>query len=165
MESANSSPERVLVLGLGNLLHADDGLGVHAIERLQKDSRVPPGAELLDGGTHGLALLSHVSGVDRLLVIDSVDVGQEPGAVIRLEGEALQRFPGKPSVHQLGFADLMIALELIGGRPQEVVLLGIQPLSTEWSPELTAPVRKGLDRLIEAAVEQLASWTGQPAIA
>lgn len=151
-----------LVLGLGNLVHADDGVGVHAIGRLQKDPRVPPGVVLIDGGTQGLALLPHISGFQRLLVIDAVDVGEPPGTIVRLEGKALDKLPGKPSVHQLGFADLMVALKLLGEMPEEVVVLGVQPLSTEWSAELTPPVNEGMDRLIAAVLEQLTSWTARP---
>ena len=151
-----------LVLGLGNLVHADDGVGVHAIERLQKDPRLPRGVVLLDGGTQGLALLPHISGFQRLLVIDAVDVGERPGTIVRLEGKALDKLPGKPSVHQLGFADLMVALKLLGEIPEEVVVLGVQPLSTEWSAELTPPVSEGMDRLITAVMEQLTAWTARP---
>jgi hydrogenase maturation protease len=148
-----------LVLGLGNLVHADDGVGVHAIHRLQHDSRVPPGVALVDGGTQGLALLPHLAGVERLLVIDAVDVGEPPGTVIRLEGTALDRLPGKASVHQLGFADLMVALKLLGEVPHEVVVIGVQPQSTEWSAELTAAVQDKLIDAVDAVIDQLAAWT------
>jgi hydrogenase maturation protease len=143
---------RTLVLGLGNLVHSDDGVGVHAIHRLQSDSRVPPEVVLIDGGTQGLSLLPHISGFQRLLVIDAVDVGQTP------EGHALEKLPGKPSVHQLGFEDLMIALKLLGESPEEVVVIGVQPQSTEWSAELTTPVRNSLDELIAVVIAQLESW-------
>ena len=151
-----------LVLGLGNLVHADDGVGIHAVQRLEHDSRLPPGTTLLDGGTQGLALLSHIMGFRRILVIDAVDVGEAAGTVVRLEQKALDRLPGKPSVHQLGFADLMIALRLLGDTPDELVVIGVQPLSTEWSAELTAPVSAALDRLLEAVIEQLTSWVTRP---
>ena len=124
-----------LVLGLGNLVHSDDGLGVHAIQRLTADSRVPSDVVLMDGGTQGLSLLSHISAFQRLLVIDAIDVGEPPGTLVWLDGAALKNLPGKPSVHQLGFADMMVALELLGELPEEIVLLGVQPLSTEWSAE------------------------------
>jgi hydrogenase maturation protease len=149
---------RTLVLGLGNLVHADDGVGVHAIQRLQSDSLVPPGVVLMDGGTQGLSLLPHISGFQRLLVIDAVDAGQTPGTLIRLEGDAVEKFPGKPSVHQLGFADLMIALKLLEESPEEVIVIGVQPQSTDWSVELTAPVRQSLDELLAAVIAQLESW-------
>jgi hydrogenase maturation protease len=149
---------KTLVLGLGNLVHADDGLGVHAIHRLQQDPRVPPGIVLMDGGTQGLSLIPHISGFERLLVIDAIDVDREPGTLIRLEGNAIQKMPGKPSVHQLGFADLMIAMNLLGESPKEIVVLGVQPQSTEWSAEMTAPVRDSLDKLCGVIVAQLNSW-------
>jgi len=148
-----------LVLGLGNLVHADDGVGVHAVHCLQKDERVPPGVVLLDGGTQGLALLPYLSGVDRLLVIDAVDVGEQPGTVIRLEGAALDRLPGKASVHQLGFADLMTALKLLGEPPRETVVIGVQPQSTDWSADLTLPVSTSLPGAVDAVIDQLIIWT------
>lgn len=147
-----------LVLGLGNLVHADDGAGVHAIQSLVNDPRVPPGVVLLDGGTQGLGLLHHISGVRRLLVIDAIDAGEPSGTVLRFEGNALRGLPGKASVHQLGFADLMVALELLGESPAEVVVFGVQPKSTEWSAELTEPVAKSLPVLIDNVIAQLKCW-------
>jgi hydrogenase maturation protease len=147
-----------MVLGLGNLVHADDGVGVHAIQRLQLDPRVPTGVVLLDGGTQGLNLLAPLSGVGRLLVIDAIDVGEPAGTLLRFEGASLRGLPGKASVHQLGFADLMVALQLLGDPPDEVVVLGVQPMSTEWSAELTLPVASTLGPLVERAIAQLKSW-------
>ena len=147
-----------LILGLGNLVHSDDGVGVHAIHAMQKDPRVPPGAVLLDGGTQGLALLAHASCAERLLVIDAVDVGEPPGTMLRFEGAALRGLPGRASVHQLGFADMMVALQLLGESPGEVILLGVQPGSTEWGAELTQPVARALPALIDCAIDQLENW-------
>jgi hydrogenase maturation protease len=91
-------------------------------------------------------------------VIDALDVGVTPGTVLRLEGKALKNLPGKASVHQLGFADLMVALELLGESPGEIVLLGVQPLSTEWTTELTPPVPEAIGPLLDAVIEQLKAW-------
>jgi len=145
-----------LVLGLGNLVHSDDGLGVHAIQSLMEDPRVPSDVVLMDGGTQGLSLLPHVSAFQRLLVIDALDVGEKPGTLVRIEGEALRNLPGKASVHQLGFADLLVALELLGESPKEIVLLGVQPLSTEWGTELTPPVSEAVSRLPDLSEINLA---------
>lgn len=156
---------RTLVLGLGNLLHSDDGLGVHAIDRLVKDPRVNPAVTLIDGGTQGLSLIPHISGFPRLLVIDAVDVGEPPGTLVRFEGKALDGLPGKATVHQLGFADLMVAMQLLGEPPEEVVVLGVQPMSTGWGTELTAPVQSALPALIEVVIAQLASWAPREVLA
>jgi hydrogenase maturation protease len=93
-----------------------------------------------------------------MLVIDAIDAGESPGTLLRLEGPAVEGLPGKPSVHQLGFADLMVAMRLLGDVPEEVVVLGIQPESTEWSAELSSPVAKTMDSLVDAAIRQLHSW-------
>lgn len=146
------------MLGLGNLVHADDGAGVQAIALLQADPRVPAGTVLLDGGTLGLGLLHHVSSVERLLVVDAVDVGEEPGTIVRFEGPALRGLPGKASVHQLGFADLMVALELLGEPPGDVVVLGVQPASVEWGAELSGRVAGAMPALVDCAVRQLEAW-------
>jgi hydrogenase maturation protease len=150
------------VLGLGNLVHADDGVGVHAVQELQRDSRVPPGVTLLDGGTHGLALLPYISRFTRLLVIDAVNAGERPGTLVRFEGSALNGLPGKATVHQLGFADMMVALKLLNESPPELVVLGVQPLSTEWSAELTTTVREALPALLDAVIRQLETWSISP---
>ena len=152
---------KTLVLGLGNLVHSDDGLGVHAIQMLMQDPRVPSDVVLMDGGTQGLALLPHISAFQRLLVIDALDVGEPAGTLVKVEGAALRNLPGKASVHQLGFADLLVALELLGDLHEEIVLLGVQPLSTEWSTELTTPVRAALDQLPDFVIDQLHHWTSQ----
>jgi hydrogenase maturation protease len=147
-----------IVLGLGNLVHRDDGAGVHAIHGLQREERIPPDVTLIDGGTQGLSLIPHICGVERLLVIDAIDASEPPGTLLRFEGLALRGMPGKATVHQLGFADLMVALELIGEPAGEVVLLGIQPESTDWGAELTPKVERALPALIDCVVEQLEAW-------
>ena len=154
-----------IVLGLGNLVHGDDGVGLHAIYVLQRDPRVPRGVSLIDGGTQGLALLPHLSGVQRLLVIDAIDAAQVPGTLMRFEGKALHGLPGKASVHQLGFADLMVALELLGEAPGEVVVLGVQPMSTDWGAELTPIVTGALAPLVECVLAQVKCWEEQPVAA
>jgi hydrogenase maturation protease len=147
-----------IVLGLGNLVHSDDGAGVHAIHALQRDERVPAGVTLIDGGTQGMALLPHISNACRLLVLDAVDTSEPPGTLVRFEGQSLRGLPGKASVHQLGFADLMAAMSLLGESPAEMVVLGVQPETTEWGAELSGPVEKALPGLVDCVVAQLRAW-------
>lgn len=151
-----------LVLGLGNLVHADDGVGVHAIHLLQQDPRVPSDVTLIDGGTQGLSLLPHISGFSRVLVIDAIHAGEPPGTVVVYKGSSLDGLPGKASVHQLGFADLMIAMKLLGETPEEMVVVGVQPLSTEWSASLTPVVQDALPGLLDVVIEQMRIWNLRP---
>jgi len=153
-----SNSTTTVVLGLGSLIRSDDGVGVHAVQRLQADCRVPADVQLLDGGTLGLTLLNHVGGARRLLVIDAVDVGAPPGTWVRLEGGELRELPGSGSVHQLGFADLVAALRITGQEPDELIVLGIQPGSTELGASLSASVADALNQVIEAAIAQLSKW-------
>src|ERR1019366_1196555 len=148
-------PAKCVVLGLGNILHSDDGLGPQAIQRLRDDARVPEDVALIEGGTLGLELLTYIWDCSHLLVLDAVDVGQPPGTLVRMSSQELQTLPGKGSVHQLGVADLLVALRVLARRPPTVVLLGVQSATTDWGTELSPAVGAALDSLIEAAVTEL----------
>lgn len=152
-------PSQITVVGVGNLVHTDDGLGIHAIQRLQADPRVPKDVALIDGGTFGIDLLAYLHDCERLILLDAADIGQEPGALVRLTGKDLTGLPGGASVHQLGVADLLATLPLVSDIPREILLLGAQPASTDWGTELTAPVAAALEKIVDAAVEQLQEWS------
>jgi len=152
---------RIVVVGIGNLIRADDGFGVHALERLRRDTRVPAGVTLIDGGTYGLELLTYISDSTRLLLLDAIDVGEQPGTLVRMVNEELRGLPGAASVHQVGLADLLATLPLVSTTPREIVLLGTAPLSTDWGTELTAPVAAALDEVTEEAIALLVRWAGE----
>jgi hydrogenase maturation protease len=92
-------------------------------------------------------------------VIDAVDVGAAAGTLLRLEGEELRGIPGSGSVHQLGFADLLAALRITGQEPEEVVVLGIQPGSTDLGTSLSVCVSEALQQVVEAAIAQVSKWS------
>ena len=152
-----STSAKTVVLGLGNVLHRDDGAGPQAIRRLCADPRVPAGVSLLEGGTLGLELLPYIWDCARLIVIDAVDVGGSPGTLVRMSGEELNALPGNSNVHQLGVADLLVALRMLAERQPQVVLLGVQPGSTDWSCELSSVVAASIDSLVEATIRELIS--------
>jgi hydrogenase maturation protease len=154
---------RTVVVGTGNLVRTDDGLGVHAIRRLQTDLRVPKDVTLLDGGTFGIELLAYLYDSSRLLLLDAVDVGKPAGTFICMTGDQLRGLPCGASVHQLGVADLLATLPLVSDIPRETVLMGVQPASTDWGTELSPLVQASLVPLVDAAVEQLLLWS-QPSI-
>ena len=143
------------MLGLGNILHSDDGVGPQAIERMRSDARVPEDVALIEGGTLGLELLPYIWDCSYLLVLDAVDIGQPPGTLVRMSSQELQTLPGKGSVHQLGVADLLVALRVLARRQPTVVLLGVQPATTEWGTELSPAVGAVMGSLIEATVAEL----------
>ncbi len=145
-----------VVLGVGNVLLRDEGVGVHMIHRLRRKYEFPEHVDLVDGGTLGLNLLSVVCGCRRLVVIDAVRNGGEPGEVFVLRFEELPfHVRAKNSLHQV---DLVEAITLAGliSDPPETIIVGIEPLDTEgWGTELTPPVMNQITLLEERVLEQL----------
>jgi len=148
-----------LVLGLGNPLMGDDGMGGEALRLLQEEYLVPPAVELVDGGTMGLYLLDRVARYDRLLVVDSVAANEPPGTILHLEGEEVQAIFGAClSPHQTGVSDLLAALTLLERRPAEVVAVGMVPGCLSVGLGLSDVVRENLGRVVRAVAVQLQSW-------
>jgi hydrogenase maturation protease len=156
---SDNAPFKIALLGLGNLMRTDDAVGMLTLRRLEERSLLPPEVRVIEGGTLGLDLLHSLRGISHLLVLDAVDSCTTPGTLKRFEGQQVDDLPVSKSVHLLGFSDLMGALRLMDAAPEEVVLLGVQPASTEWGTDLTPEVEPALHALMEAAVEQLARWT------
>jgi hydrogenase maturation protease len=146
---------KTVVLGLGNILHRDDGVGAQVLSRLRADHRVPADVSLVEGGTLGLELLPYIWDCARLIVIDAVDVGANPGTLVRMMGAELNSLPGNSSVHQLGVSDLLVALRMLSERQPDVVLLGVQPENTDWSSELSSSIAATIDSLVEATLREL----------
>jgi hydrogenase maturation protease len=149
---------RICVLGLGNLMRTDDAAGMLALRRLNGDARFSRDVEVVEGETLGLDLLHDVYGVSHLLVLDAVDTGATPGTLTRFQGEEVLDLPTSKSVHLLGLSDLIQVLRLMDAPPMQIVLLGVQPESTEWGTVLTPAVEAAQVGLVEAALLQLAQW-------
>lgn len=150
---------QILILGLGNILLQDEGLGVRAAERLAARYRLPPEVQVMDGGVMGLDLLPHLEGVTHLLITDAVQTGQPPGSLVRLEGEAIPAALSlKMSMHQVGLQELLALAGFQGTLPEQVVLWGLEPASLDWGLELSAPIAAQIDALVDAAVGELRAW-------
>jgi hydrogenase maturation protease len=149
---------RTVVIGVGNTILSDEGVGVHAARLLQSDSRVPAGVTILDGGTIGLQLIPYACDASCVLLLDAMNSGEAPGTLARMTGKELLGASSGRSVHQLGVADLIAGLALVSVRPQDIVVLGVQPANTDWGTSLSPQVERGLVALVEAAVEQLRNW-------
>lgn len=149
---------RITILGVGNLLLQDEGVGVHAIQALQKCS-LPEGVELIDGGTAGVDLLPYVSEAKQIIVIDAVKGGTEPGAIYRLTPEVLGQFKEQAlSLHQVGFLEVLQMAERLGKRPERTIIFGVEPQVIDWGIELTPPVQAVLPRLVELVLEEVERW-------
>lgn len=135
----------VVVLGVGNVLMSDEGVGVHTVTTLESRYAFPEGVRCVDGGTSTNELLGDLEDLDHLIVIDAVSAGAEPGALVRLDGEAVPKaFTTKLSPHQVGISDLLATLTFMGRGPKNVVLFGVEPerlsLAMELSPTIAARV-------------------------
>ena len=151
----------VLVLGIGNMLWADEGFGVRAVEALNAAAEYPsPHVLLLDGGTLGLNLLEHVESSRRVLVFDAIDFGLAPGTLKVLRDDEVPRWGArKMSPHQNGFNDILALAQLHGRTPDTITAIGVQPVTLEdFGGSLTEPVRARLAEAVELAVAQLAEW-------
>ncbi len=150
-----------LVLGLGNILWADEGFGVRAVEALNEAYRFPSGVRLMDGGTQGIFLLPWVRAADHLLILDAIDFGLEPGELRVMYQEDVPRFMGvkKVSMHQAGFQEVLMSAQLSGQFPGKIALVGVQPeLLDDYGGSLRQCVKDRVPEAVEAAVTVLRAW-------
>lgn len=147
-----------VVLGLGNPLFQDEGLGIHLIHQLMQDSTNEQ-VEFVDGGTDALALLGVVEEAEHLLIIDALDGDHPPGTIRQIAGEEIPFLAtNKMSVHQIGFQEVLALANLRGRLPAHIVLIGVQPQSLDWGTELSPPVAQTLPCLTEMVYKQINAW-------
>ena len=146
----------ILVLGIGNVLLTDEGIGVRALKELERKFTFPVNVELLDGGTAGIELLRHICNRDCLIIIDAMKCDQQPGTVVRVEGRDVPAaFRTRISPHQLGLSDLLAAALLTNELPQNLVLFGIEPESIDIGLDLSDTVEASVDKLVDALADEL----------
>jgi len=156
--------EMILVLGIGNLLWADEGFGVRAAEEFARRYACDERVTVMDGGTQGLYLLPHVQEASRLVVFDAIDYGLEPGTMKVILDDEVPAYMGakQMSLHQTGFQDVLAASRLTGHYPESLVLIGVQPVELkDYGGSLREPVRAQLDPAVEIAAEWLRRWGAQ----
>ncbi len=150
---------RISILGIGNILLSDEGVGVHAVNAIKKKYSFSPEIDIIDGGTMGLDLLPIFQTQDKILIIDAVDFNKEPGYVGTLEGSNIPSvLNAKLSVHHIGFSDLLFAAKLMRETPPEVYLVGIQPKSLDVGLDMTEEIRVKLDSIIDLTIQKLKEW-------
>jgi hydrogenase maturation protease len=147
------------VIGLGNPLMGDDGLGLAALVALHARWTLSPAADFVDGGTWGLNLLPVVEQAEKVLFLDAIDIGSEPGTLVILERDELPHtLATKTSPHQIDLRDVLALAALRGTLPADVVAIGLQPARVVMSTELSELLANRLDAVLDAALDRLLSW-------
>jgi hydrogenase maturation protease len=153
----------ILILGVGNLLLTDEGVGVHVAHRLM-EMALPPHVEVLDGGTSGFDLLDAIEGRQKVIVVDAVQAGQPPGTLYRFTRKDIEERPKQRlSVHDIDMTDLLRLSDLLGvEKPVEVVVYGVEAKDiTSASMELSAEVEARVPRLIEYVMQEIGDAAGE----
>ncbi len=154
-----------LVLGIGNLLWADEGFGIRAVEALDAGYAFAPEVRLMDGGTQGMFLLPWVRSAQRLLIFDAIDFGLEPGELRVIRDERVPSYMGakKVSMHQTGFQEVLAAAQLMGASPQRLALVGVQPeCLDDYGGSLRPRVHARIPEAVERALAVLRDWGVEP---
>lgn len=153
MEASN----KILVLGIGNILLRDEGVGVFGLLWLEKNWKFSHNVTLLDGGTLGMKLVEPIGEADHLVVLDTVQIGLSPGTVTRLSYEDLKiRIAGKNSLHQVNFSETLAYAEMLDMLPKKISIVGIEAENmTPWAVELTPRVRESFPQFCRTALDEI----------
>jgi len=155
---------RIVVLGIGNVLLSDEGLGVHVVRRLEARYALPDTVEVIDGGTAGMDLLDRVAGADALVIVDCAALNEAPGSVREITGTAVPAFfQTRLSPHQIGLSDLLGAVMLLGEMPPRLALVAAEPAGMELDLSMTVTGERAAAVALARLVERLAVWGVPPA--
>jgi hydrogenase maturation protease len=150
---------KVSVIGLGNILLRDEGIGVHVVEALKKRLDFPEGVQIIDGGTLGLDLLPIIEEMEKVIFVDAVNLNREPGAIVLIEDDDIPSMLQPAfSFHQVGLADLLFAARFSGKKPAKVTLAGIQPQAIETGLGLSETLNRNMDQYLKTILEKLSEW-------
>lgn len=155
----NEPREADVVVGLGNPIMGDDGIGLAALERLREAWEIPASVELVDGGTWGMTLLPLIESARRILFLDAIRTGQPVGSLITLLGDEIPRQVAlKVSQHQIDLREVLAVAEFRGTLPPEMVAVGLEPATFELGDPMTPAVADNIDQVVQMAVDQLRAW-------
>ncbi|MCX7913234.1 MAG: HyaD/HybD family hydrogenase maturation endopeptidase [Thermodesulfovibrionales bacterium] len=149
----------IAIIGIGNLLLKDEGVGVHAINKIKEEYIFSPSIDLIDGGTLGLDLLPYFEKYSKILIIDAVNLNEKPGTIKVFDiGEIPLLISNKFSVHHIGLTDILTACRLLKAKHDEIKLIGIQPHSIDFGIELSRLIMDKIDLIIDQVIHQLQKW-------
>jgi hydrogenase maturation protease len=150
---------RALVIGLGNPIMTDDGLGLAALERLRERCSLPESVRLVDGGTWGMNLLPLIEEADHVVFLDAIDAGRPAGATVVVERDELPRlFALKLSAHQIDLREVLAVAEWRGTLPSHLVAIGLQPGRVEMGSRLSPELECRLDEVVTLLLNRLEQW-------
>lgn len=154
------SPKKIVILGVGNLLLSDEGIGVHVADQLMKMD-LPVEVSVVEGGTDGFRLIDIITEADRLIVVDAVKGGGAPGSIYHFDMDEVRDCPSgfKTSVHQIGILEVINLAGLIGKKPRTTVI-GVEPKSLDPSMELSPEIKDKIPRMIQLILDELKHLTG-----
>ena len=153
----------ILVLGLGNILLQDEGIGVHVIEALEAGYDVPDGVTVVDGGTAGMDMLDTIAGFKHMIVADAVKTGAPAGTIVVLKDEQVPAFfKGKLSPHQVGLSDLLAVMTLSDEQPERITLIGCVPYGMKTTLDMTDDMKAKAPEMLDLVLAELAAL-GAPA--
>jgi hydrogenase maturation protease len=158
--TSTADMKKVLVMGIGNTLLQDDGVGVHVTELFKSSHEPIPNLDVIDGGTIGLSLLPEIEDADAVIIVDASEIGERPGAMRIFHNQEIdQQLSGKRrSVHEVALYDLFSAAAIRGRSPRERVLIAIQPACTEWGLDPTPEVKATIPLACEAIATLTSRW-------
>ncbi len=149
----------ILVLGLGNILLQDEGVGVHIVRKLENDYRFDPHIDIVDGGTMGMDLIPYFDHRKRVIIIDVVNFGKMPGYVQKLnDHEILTTINTKLSEHQSGLRDVLSTLKLMEIEPDKIILFGIQPKSVDMGLKSSSDLQPAIEKVLTLILNTLNNW-------
>lgn len=151
--------KKITILGIGNTLFSDEGVGIHILPLLEEALVDVENLEIIEGLTDGMRLLGPIEDAENLIIIDAINAGKSGGTLIKLEGDEIPAYFGvKMSIHQLGFQEVLCAAKMRERYPEQIIMFGMQPTSLELGVELTDTNRERLGSLVKLVIDQVKQW-------
>jgi hydrogenase maturation protease len=150
----NEMTPRIVIIGVGNLLMKDEGIGIHAVQSLQEID-LPPDVKLIDGGTSP-DLISYTRAGDKMIIIDAARAGSKPGTIYRFRPEDIAAGKGSlTSAHEMGVVENLNLMTITGNAPAEVVIIGIEPGEIDWGTELSPQLKQRLPAIVKVVLKEI----------
>jgi len=158
-QDSQDSVAEITILGIGNLLMGDEGVGIHVLNTLKDSYTFSPDINFIDGGTIGIDLIPYFEECKKMIIIDAVDSQEEPGFVVTLKNEEIHyRFNTKLSLHHAGLSDVLSIIKLQEIEAPDMMLIGIQPEKVEMGIELSDTVNSQMEQVKKIILDKLTEW-------